>query len=262
MTETPAHPAETAPDLDLFGHAPKGRADWSHRRGEPRLFAILWMLYLMAASGIMLLGVAAANAISPSVTRPAAIAMLIAAIVGVCVLWPMVRLSQVAPANPVNAAVGDLLVMLPPVYALILPQAFWFLSSWPISVVIAIGAAFTAWGIAIGGLLALALVAVRWGGRSAWMSVFVLIAIGTPLLIGAGVIGPESRPGSLEPRAGWMGSPVTAVLDITRPRDATGRSARVSTGHWRLLGATAALGGIAWIVAGVGSGFARHARDA
>lgn len=263
MTDTPTQPApgRGAPDLDLFGHTPKGRPDWSHRRGEPRLFAILWMVYLMAASGVMLAGVAAANAISPSVTRPAATAMLIAAMIGVTVLWPMVRLSQAAPERPVRAVAGDLLVMLPPAYALVLPQAFWFLSSWPIGVVLAIGGAFTAWGVLVGGVLAVALLAVRRGGRTAWMLVFLAITLGAPVLLGAGIVGSATAPNA-GPTPGWMGSPITAVLEIARPRVATGQSARVWAGHWRLLGATAAIGGIAWVLAGVGQGFARGARDA
>jgi len=262
MTDAPAQPAEPKADLDLFGKAPKGRADWSHRRGEPRLFAILWMLFLMATSGIMLLGVAAANAISPSVTRPAAIAMLVCAMLGITVLWPMVRLSQVAPQHPVRAAVGDLVVMLPPAYALILPQAFWFLSDWPIAVVLAVAGAFTVWGVLVGGVLALALATVRQVGRVSWMLVILAVTLGAPVLLGVGLVGSPARATNADPTPWWMASPVTAVLDITRPRDATGRSARVAARHWRELGATAAVGGIAWILAGVAAGFARAARDA
>ena len=146
------------PELDVFGRAPKGRPDWSHRKGEPRVFALMWMMYLMGASLLMVTSIAAVQSISPNVVRPAARAMLITATIGICVLWPMVRLSQRRPEKTVLGAVAaDLVVLLPPLAALALPQALNVLANWPMQVVWALLAGLTGWAVLIGAVLALAL---------------------------------------------------------------------------------------------------------
>ena len=230
-------PGGTDGDRDLFGRAPRGRADWSHRRGEPRLFAVLWMLYLMAASGLMLSSVSAARFVSPEITRPAARAMLVAAMAGVCVVWPVVRLSQEAPRRAGVGVGKDLLVLLIPLYALVLPQGFWFLSNWPATVVGALCLLFTGWAALVGAVLSVALRSLS-GARVVWAVVFVGLALAGPAASWAGL-------------GGAMSWPVTGVLELTAGREGSGQAARVPGEHWRALGALFVGAGAAWGVSSV-----------
>ena len=69
---------EHRPDLDLFGRAaPTGR-DWSHRRGEPRIFAFFWTLYLLLATIAAFWSVGAPGTSDPLALRPAARSVLAA----------------------------------------------------------------------------------------------------------------------------------------------------------------------------------------
>jgi hypothetical protein len=256
-------------DRDLFGNAPKGRADWSHRRGEPRLFAVLWLVYLMSATVVMLAMVGAARALSPSVTRPAAMVLMVVSMVGVCVLWPAVRLSQMPPRWAGRSVAADLPVVLVPVYALILPQGFWFLSDWSWVVVLALCGLFTAWGLVAGGVLAIALGSVgcrpeRGTARALWTLAFVAIVVAAPVLMGIGAFAPgaagaEAEPGAARP--GWMLSPVSAAMEVVRDRSAGGVGARIGVTHVRALGYTFVAAGGVWMVV-MALGLVRSGRDA
>ncbi|GJM19368.1 MAG: hypothetical protein DHS20C14_15810 [Phycisphaeraceae bacterium] len=260
---------EPAPDRDLFGHAPKGRPDWSHRRGEPRLFAVLWLVYLMSATVVMLAMIGAARALSPSVTRPAATMLMVVCMVGVCVLWPALRLSQLAPRRAARSVAADLPVVLVPVCALIVPQGFWFLSDWSWGVVVALCGFFAAWGLVVGALLAIALGTVGRGdadappgiGRTAWTLGFVVLVVAAPVLVGLGVFGGPEASGVHAARPGWLFSPVTAVMDLVRDRSAGGVAARIGVNHARALGYTFVAAGGLWTVVMV-LGLVRSWRDA
>ncbi len=239
----------TTVDRDIFGNAPKGRPDWSHRRGEPRQFAILWLMYLMGATVLMLASISAARAISPSITRPAATSMLVVCTVGVCVLWPVVRLSQRRPERPVRAVAADLPVVALPVFALVLPQGFWFLAGWSMGIVLSVCGVVTAWSLLVGALLAFALTTVdrkpELGiARTVWAGVFVLIAVGGPIAtaLGASVAGAFS--------------PITMLTGVVRDEQITGLITRGGPEHVRALGFVFIAAGAAW--AGVlGLGIAR-----
>src|SRR5262245_56761146 len=92
----PAPPATdsqtTASSVPNFITAPP--APWSHRRGEPRTFAAIWLLFLFAATILSVGAVGLFGLVSTDVYRPAARVMLEIVTVGVVILWPMVRLSQ------------------------------------------------------------------------------------------------------------------------------------------------------------------------
>ncbi len=237
-------PAEQQPgpvDRDLFGNAPKGRPDWSHRRGEPRQFAILWLMYLMAATVLMLASLSAARAISPSVTRPAATSMLVVCTVGACVLWPIVRLSQRRPDRPARAVATDLPVVVLPVFALVLPQGFWFLAGWSPGVVFTLCGIVAAWCLLVGAVLAFALRTIdrkpeRGIARTLWAVGFVLIAAGAPLAMGLGIAGPDAS----------AFSPVTALTSLVADRQESGLIVQGGAAHVRSLGFTFIAAGMLW----------------
>src|SRR3954462_11462228 len=177
MTDQPATPpegrepsAEPAPDvaapvappLDFLTAPPD---PWAHRRGEPRTFAAMWLLFLFAATILSVGAVGLFGLVSTDVYRPAARVMLEIVTVGIVVLWPMVRLSQEAPRFPLRALLGDCLVILAPTQAVIWPQALSWMAGWPTQVVGIAAALVTGWGAIIAGLLALYFACTRTAAR-------------------------------------------------------------------------------------------------
>src|ERR1043166_1453153 len=119
----PETPASPAPEASATPGEPPVRPlvpdPWAHRRGEPRTFAALWLLFLFAATILSVGAVGIFGLMSTDVYRPAARVMLEIVAIGVVVLWPMVRLSQAAPAFPLRAMLGDAVVVLVPAQAVI-----------------------------------------------------------------------------------------------------------------------------------------------
>jgi len=259
---------EREPELDVFGRAPKGRPDWTHRKGEPRTFALFWMIYLMGASLLMVATIAAVQSISPGVVRPAARAMLTTATIGLFVLWPMVRLSQKPPeGSKLGAVFADLLVLLPPLAALTLPQALDVLADWPIAVVAAVLAATAGWAVLFACLLALALRTLHHQGGDSWHRVlwtilFTLLVLAPPVYHTLAVTpGPSPNPVVAVPGPGsWM-SPLSLVSDMIADRSAMGRSAVIGPGHWVLIMRVWAVA-LAATAAGLAATLARPARGA
>ncbi len=159
------------------------------RRAEPRLFAFFWTVYLLAAVLGAVWWLARSPTGGPSAFSPAARTMLVIIAVGVVILWPMTRLSQLAPPRPVVRATAlDLVVMLGPAQLVIWPLVF--LADWPVPVVAALCAQLAGWGALIGGVVALALVRrSQTGGLArgtlrpglAWMILIVAMVSAVPL---------------------------------------------------------------------------------
>jgi len=234
---------EHAVELDLFGRPPpEGMKSWSHRRGEPRVFALLWTGYLMAATIIAFAIGGAGGVMSPESLRAGGRVLLLSCLLGAAVLWPITRLSQERPANPLGATARDLIVVIIPMQAVILPQTW--LASWPLSVVLAMCALSIAWCVLVGGMLA---AAQEGEARVGWsLAIIGVVLLGTlPAIVGALVAPPMND----APRISWMCSPITGVFEITRERPLTGRSAQVGPAHAGSIAAIAALGVIAWTFA-------------
>ncbi len=268
--EDGASPNAEAPEpreRDIFGRVPKGRRDWAHRRGEPRTFALLWTLFLMLATLVMFASLSASPSVTPEVYRPAARTLLLSVTLGITLLWPMTRLSQLPPRKaPVSAVLKDLVVLLLPVQALVWPHALGMLSGWPVSVVAAVALTIAAWALVTGGVLAVALATMRpdagAGVRGAWMGVFVALSAGLPLwLLISGAYDVVEGAAMVDPPRGRMLSPLTALIEVTRDRAWSGRSALVGPGHWRPLLATLTMGGL-WLGVARGITLARGRRSA
>lgn len=244
--------ATTAPqskEKDIFGREPEGYDDWSHRRGEPRVFALIWMIFLMCVTGLMFASMRDAFYVSPTITRPAARGMIVTTMAGLVLLWPAIRLSQQPAERPVRSVLRDLFVLLVPAQAVIWPNAMRELADWPVDLLLALAGSFVAWSLLVGGLLALAdsgRVAGR--HRGLWMAAVVLIALGAPL---AAVLTGNAGPGLPDtPRPGWMLSPLTSVLEISRDRLVLGRTDPVARAQWRILFAAGCVGGAFMLIAG------------
>lgn len=238
------------------------RADiWAHRRAEPRPLALLWTTYLAVATVAMLSSLIAYGGADHDIYRPAARALLAVTAVGVVVLWPMVRLSQVRPPEgPCAAVAKDLVVILSPVQAIVWPQAFFVLADWPLEVVAVLAAMLAAWGVVIGAVLAVALHAVAgdettpigsrrsWPARAAWMVVIIALVSSGPLiglLAGPAARAPVDEPGRVSAWA--LTSPITAVFEIARDRPWSGKPAEARPAHWWATAIVGVFGLLAWV---------------
>ncbi len=208
--------------------------------------ALFWMVYLMGATVLMFSSMSRAHAISPEITRPAARLMILIVMLGMCVLWPMLRLSQQHPrGNHVWFALRDALVLFVPLQAVLWPHISTVLAHWPIPVVATLTLLSASWLLLLAGVLALAMSSVaRSGGgmwpRTIWMLVFVLIVFAAP--IGA-IVGTTQVPVGVDhPRIGWLLSPITGVLEVVRDRDELGMPARIFQQQTRMILAIGCVG--------------------
>lgn len=238
------------PDRDIFGHKPRNRPDWSHRRGEPRFLALVWTVFLLLATLAAFATVGTGGAGNVDAYRPAARGLLVTVAVGVALLWPMMRLAQAVPAGGLRgcavATMRDLVVIFVPMQAVIWPQAL--LARWPLDAVTAIAACFAVWAVLIGGVLAV-LLAV--GGRLVgngwrwWAMLGVAFIVNVVPAIGAAwsSLAPPTRH-----RGVWMmASPMTAVVELTQDRAWRGRSLEVDGTHWRAIVVVGGLAAGAWV---------------
>lgn len=229
---------------------------WAHRRGEPRVFAFFWTMYVLFAVAGSLTWVARFTTITASTYGPAARIMLVVVAVGMTVLWPMTRLSQATPrGHPVLSALLDLMVVQAPIQIVIWPLTI--LANWPHDIVFGLSTLLASWGVVTGGVVALGLSGRRaesfgdrglWG-RGGWMIVALLIAFGA-------VLGQWTFKAVGSPAPAWMtmSSPVTAIPALTG-RGLSGPSAPVSRVQWDTMIGTLSLAVLLWSAAVARHGF-------
>ncbi len=222
---------------------PKGPDPWPHRRGEPRAFAVFWILFLLGSTIVSLGPAWSMGAPSYETYRPAASTLMVLCAVGLVVLWPMVRLSQAAPRHPLRAIIGDLIVLLLPLAAVVLPQAFPFMTGWPIEVAGAVMLILTGWAFAVAGVLLVALSREAVGGGARWaaMAVIIAAALAAPVVEMLRPRTPPAERAMDAPRPAALASPLSAVWEITRDRSWSGQAARLLPAHetavvWTLAG--------------------------
>lgn len=243
------------PDRDIFGRTPKHTPDWSHRRGEPRVFVLLWTVYLMFCAAAMFSRSGGMASFDPVAFRPSARLGLLMMMVGIGVLWPLMRLSQAMPREGgVRATLKDAAIILVTGHALILPQLW--LARWGGGVVVALSVLFVCWTLLIGSVIASTQGPPRGregsgsrpGGRAAGVLCCLVLVLsgGLVALADAGRV-----PGNdaIASRPAWMLSPLTAIYEIARDRPWTGRPAMVGPAHRAALGATGLAAAASWGVA-------------
>lgn len=243
------------PDRDLFGRTPKNAPDWSHRRGEPRVFVLLWTVYLMFCAAAMFARSGGMASFDPVAFRPSARLGLLMLMVGVGLLWPLMRLSQAMPREGgVRATLKDAAIIIVTGHALILPQLW--LARWDGQVVLALSLLFVLWTLLTGAVIACTQGPPTGGEggdpRSGTRSVGVLCCLALVLSGGLVALADAGRqPGAdaIASRPAWMLSPLTAIYEIARDRPWTGRPAMIGPAHRASLGATAIAAGGAWGVA-------------
>lgn len=238
-------------DRDIFGRAPTRHANWDHRRGEPRTFALAWTIFLMLSTLVMFSSLGAARMVTMDVYRPAVRALLVTITAGMVLLWPMTRLSQESPRGSSGLAIArDLAVVLLPTQALLWPQSLPMLGAWPVGQTAALAACQAAWAVVVGGMVVLALgsdARPRDLHRGLWMLAIVAIVIGVPTVqFLAGLFEPAR---STQPNDAMMFSPLLATVELLRSRGLGGPIATFPS-DWRAIGWTAGVGaglwGLAW----------------
>lgn len=231
-----------APEKHLFG-SKDGADPWAHRRGEPRTFVALWIVYLLAATVISIGALGAFGMLSLDVYRPAARSLLVLTAIGIGVLWPMLRLSQEHPRQPMRSMLVDFVVVVLPVQALLWPQALPWMANWSVPLVAGLAAVFAAWGALVSGILALYFAGPTRIARWAVMLFIVLIVGWAPMwsvTMGDSVFEPAWRA---------MASPVTAPLALTKDRAEFGSPPRIEPDQWRMIAAVACAAATAWLAA-------------
>jgi hypothetical protein len=170
--------------------------------------------------------------------------LLLLIAVGLMVLWPMVRLSQVSPRRPVVATLVDLCVLLIPLQAVVWPLTW--LGRWSWQVTAGVALTLAAWTCLVGACV-VAGTALRAGlGRVIWMLAAIAIVVAAPVaafvLGGAGVQVSQDLA---------LASPLTAVYAITT--GPSGLSPAMSADLWLAAAAPLALALPAWLAAAAGA---------
>jgi hypothetical protein len=232
-------------------HAPD---PWAHRRGEPRLFALGWTIYVLIAVVGSIMWVARFASVSAGSYGPAARIMLVVVSLGATLLWPMVRLSQASPRGSVISHVlADVFIILMPIQFVLWPLMV--LANWPLVIVAGVAAMIAAWVVLAGGLLALGLTGTpvreigdpRLVSRAAWMgAMVVLVMLGPVSMLMLGMM-KRTAP------AWWpMVSPITGIPAMTGV-GLSGPQSPISMGQWESIGVVAGVGLALWVVAGIRS---------
>ena len=222
---------EKATDVDVFGRAPKDRPDWSHRRGEPRGLFLGWLVYMLIASGAAFSSAGIGGSISVESYRASASRFALALMVGLFVLWPMLRLSQAAPRRPLRSIAVDLAVLLVPLQVVIWPHVF--LAAWPPLVCAGLSAATGGWALVAASLLGVCISAGGVAWRVSGVIAVLTIGLGVPTALAVGGAGLDVP---------WV-SPLTAAAALTR--DQTWSGGTVGPGGeaaWRIGWITLACG--------------------
>ncbi len=217
---------------------------WAHRKGEPRLFALYWAIYLMGAALLTIFAVRSATGPTIDQWVYGCRAMMLVTVVGVCVLWPLTRLSQVGPERPRRATLMDLLVLLLPAQVVLWPMPV--LTGWTWAVTGGLALLLTGWALLIG-------VLVSWGtarhssgarlGAMAWVLALLMIAPGAMIVVER-FITPTAW---ALPQWWGLGSPFTASYMLTS--ETTGNLRPRMTGvEWASGLAPLGVGALGWLL--------------
>lgn len=239
------------PSIESF-ELPQPVDPWKHRRGEPRVFAFVWTLYMLAAVLGSLLWISRTSVLAGSAYGPAARIMLLMIAIGATVLWPMARLSQLLPTgNVVKATLADLLIVALPIQVIVWPLIF--LAGWPMQTIVGLAVLMVVWPALMGGLIALAQAIARRTGPEGVFSVvapacFMTVAL-AGVLVGPVMIGLARRQ-SLDPTRAtpWLFSPLTHIFRLAGMGLNTPRST-ISSIDWSMLGAVGGAAGGLWFLA-------------
>lgn len=217
---------------------------WAHRKGEPRLFTLLWAIYLMIGAMATIFATRTLGAPTPAAYRAGCLAMITVVAAGATILWPLTRLSQRSPKGASLAVMVDLVVILLPIQAVVLPMPL--LTRWPWEVTLAMSLVVSSWTLLIGGVIALGIDRPPGVHRAVLMALICALVLGGP---GLALFGPG---------AGWPGmqtamlaSPVTAHWALTGAPP--NLKPAMSASEWAMVLLPLVTAGAVWAWVGIGA---------
>lgn len=156
------------------------------------MFALALSVYLLLASGLTVFAAPALGSPSEAAFRRSAGMLLLLVSFAVAVLWPMLRLSQASPRQPVAAGLADTAIVALMAQAVIWPltllpggavirPAPW-MGLWPWGVSAGLGLAMASWASLFGALIACGTAGRAGWGRAGWMFVCVGLASAAPIV--------------------------------------------------------------------------------
>jgi hypothetical protein len=236
---------------------------WAHRKAEPRFFALFWSLYLMTAALLTIFAVRSVGMPSRVQFTFGCQAMIFLSMIGACVLFPMTRLSQLRPRKPFRALTVDLLIIVLPIAAVVVPMPM--LTNWPLPIAAALILLVVSWAT-------LTTAPVYWALRDpdqipatrglAMLAILIAVGLGPALTVIAGWLGmvPPAGPTTAGGGGGVGGlgagyfayaSPFTAAPAIT---DAPpNMRASLTAAEWLLIAAPIMLAPAAFVLAAIWS---------
>lgn len=237
----PAPPPHQPTLLERIGlFAPKNKPDpYAHRRGEPRSFIALWIIYVVGAIVLTLTTLGARGFIQVDVYRAGLMRLMLALMIGVVLVWPMVRLSQRGPSKPVRSFVVDAAIVFVPIMGVVLPQSLPWMELWSLGVSGCIALWCAAWSLVVAGVLAIVFSqtvdpppSLRMAGAAVLALLCVMPAFFLPFVSSAQVRGSEGSGQGLYFTSWLLASPVTGLWDMLRDRSWSGSPARIAREHW------------------------------
>ena len=178
---------------------------WAHRKGEPRVFALFWSVYLMGAAMLTLFAIGSASIPTAAQYQIGSAAMITMIALGSTLLWPLVRLSQATPDRPVSATLADMFVLLAPMQIVIWPLPL--LTRWPLEIVASLAGLLASWTLLIGVIVARGTASPNGVSRALAMLTCVTLVATGPLLLS---LLPQRGPAHEQPGP-WMLSPLTGI---------------------------------------------------
>ncbi len=137
--------------------------------------------------------------------------------VGVVVVWPLLRLSQLPPRFASRAAAVDLVIVLAPSAAILGPMGF--LTKWTGATVVALCLSLVSWTFLYGGIVAIAGRVRAATSRALWMFLCLALAAIGPI-IALLIASRATSAGADVPPTGWraalLSSPVSSPFAIAR----------------------------------------------
>lgn len=175
----------------------------------PRGLIFLAFMWLVGAWAVSM-GVTTPVIPSAAAYEPGVRMMLVVAMLGLMIAWPLYRLSGPRTGYPLQLVVLDFLVLMALTQIVLWPVRV--LTTWTVSRVALLDATIAAWSLVAGGAILLGLVSSRHGVRTISMLLCVLACLGGPLL--AWLVTPEQSRGSTLASL----SPLTLVWTLASER--------------------------------------------
>lgn len=243
---------ERAAPTEHAHHPPSADDPWAHRRGEPRVFALMLSLYLLGAALLTIFSAPTVGVTSSSTFQFAVRALLALVALASVVIWPLTRLSQASPKNSIAAALADVVVV-----SLLTQAAIWpatilpggspippipWLGLWSWRVAAGMTVMLFAWSLLIGAMIACGTVRTAAWERTGWMVLILVVTTGFPV---AALIAPRLH--LVPPDELFLASALTGVMRL--PDAPSGLTANMTNLEWIFAVAPALLSAPVWILA-------------